>query len=190
VELVPDPPVETPRLRLRPFTLADLDALHAIHSREDVTRYLYWGPRTREEVRRALVAKLRGVAVAGEGDGLAFAVERRDSGELIGDCSLWWASEVHRQGEIGFLFHPAHHGRGFATEAGQALLALAFDGLGLHRVTGRLDGRNAASAAVLERLGMRREGHLVENEHVRGVWTDELVYALLDREWRARGGAP
>ena len=45
--------------------------------------------------------------------------------------------------------------------------------------------RNAASARVLERLGMRREAHFVENEWLKGEWTDELVYAMLDREWRA-----
>jgi len=65
------------------------------------------------------------------------------------------------------------------------MLRLGFEGLGLHRITGRLDGRNAASARVLERLGMRREAHLVENELVKGEWTDEVVYAMLDREWRA-----
>ena len=63
------------------------------------------------------------------------------------------------------------------------MLAIGFDGLGLHRIVGRLDARNRASARVLERLGMRREAHLVENEHVKGEWTDELVYALLAREW-------
>jgi RimJ/RimL family protein N-acetyltransferase len=69
------------------------------------------------------------------------------------------------------------------------MLALGFEGLGLHRIAGRLDGRNVASARVLERLGMRREAHLVENERVKGEWTDEVVYALLAREWVTRGGA-
>jgi RimJ/RimL family protein N-acetyltransferase len=66
------------------------------------------------------------------------------------------------------------------------MLALGFDGLGLHRIVGRLDARNTASARVLEKLGMRREAHFVSNEYLKGEWTDELVYALLDEEWRAR----
>jgi len=91
---------------------------------------------------------------------------------------------VHRQGEVGFLFHPQQQGRGYATEAGEALLGLAFDTYALHRVVGRLEPRNVASARVLERLGMRRKAHLLENEWVKGEWQSELVYALLDREWR------
>jgi len=51
---------------------------------------------------------------------------------------------------------------------------------------GRCDGRNLSSPRLMERLGMRREAHLVENEYVKGGWTDELIYAMLDREWQAR----
>jgi RimJ/RimL family protein N-acetyltransferase len=69
------------------------------------------------------------------------------------------------------------------------MLRLGFEDLGLHRILGRLDARNTASAKLLERLGMRREAHIVENEFVKGEWTDELLYGLLAREWAARGGA-
>jgi RimJ/RimL family protein N-acetyltransferase len=63
-------------------------------------------------------------------------------------------------------------------------LHLAFDVLGWHRVTARVDARNTASAALARRLGMRQEAHLVENEWFKGMWTDELGFALLAREWR------
>lgn len=63
------------------------------------------------------------------------------------------------------------------------MLRLGFDGLNLHRITGRLDARNTASARVLEKLGMRREAHLIDNEHVKGEWASELIYAMLAREW-------
>ncbi len=64
------------------------------------------------------------------------------------------------------------------------MLTFAFESLGLHRVVGRLEPRNRGSARVLEKLGMRREAHLVENEWVKGEWQSELVYAILEREWR------
>ena len=116
---------------------------------------------------------------------LSIAVTLREDGVLIGDCTLFWSSFEHRQGEIGFVFNPAFHGRGYGTEAARVLLELAFDGLRLHRVIGLLEARNRASAALLERLGMRREAHLIENEYARGEWQSELVYALLESEWRA-----
>ena len=185
-------PLQTDRLLLRPFAATDFDALLAIQSRADVARYLYWDPRTAAEVRETLDVKVRATAIVAEGDNVSLAAVLRESGELIGDCSLHWASAEHRQAEIGFAFHPDHHGHGYATEAAAALLALAFDDLKAHRVFGRLEARNTASARVLERLGMRKEAHLVENEHVKGEWQSEVVYALLEREWARRprkGGA-
>jgi RimJ/RimL family protein N-acetyltransferase len=170
-------PVGTDRLLLRPFAVTDFDALLAIQSRADVARYLYWDPRTAAEVRETLDTKVRATAIVAEGDSLSLAAVLRESGQLIGDCSLLWTSAEHRQAEIGFVFHPDHHGRGYATEAAAALLALAFDELRAHRVFGRLEVRNTASARVLERLGMRKEAHLVENEHVKGEWQSEVVYA-------------
>jgi RimJ/RimL family protein N-acetyltransferase/predicted N-acetyltransferase YhbS len=181
----PDYPLQTERLLLRPFRSDDLDALYAIHSDEAVVRYLYWEPRTRDEVRDALERKI-GAHVARPGEALSMAATLRDDGTLIGDCTLYWSSLEHRQGEIGFVFNPAFQGRGYATEAARALLEAAFDGLRLHRVVGRLEARNRASAAVLERLGMRREAHLIENEYVKDEWQSEVVYALLEDEWRAQ----
>ena len=181
-------PVQTDRLVLRPFAASDFDALLAIQSRADVARYLYWDPRTAAEVRETLDTKVRATAIIAEGDNLSLAAVLSESGEMIGDCSLRWASAEHRQAEIGFVFHPDHHGQGYATEAARALLALAFEDLRAHRVFGRLEARNTASARVLERLGMRKEAHLIENEHVKGEWQSEVVYALLEREWASRSG--
>jgi RimJ/RimL family protein N-acetyltransferase len=180
----PDYPLRTERLVLRPFAAGDFDALLSIQSRADVARYLFWDPRTAAEVREALDVKVRATAIVAEGDNLSVAAVLAATGELIGDCSLRWASAEHRQAEIGFVLHPDHHGRGYATEAAAALLELAFGELRAHRVFGRLEARNTASARVLQRLGMRKEAQLVENEFVKGEWQSEVVYALLEREWR------
>jgi RimJ/RimL family protein N-acetyltransferase len=183
--LRPALPIVTERLRLRPFEPGDLDALVAIHGDPEVVRYLYFDVRDRDELRTVLGEKRQRVVLAKEGDALNLAAVLAATGELVGDVTLFWRSEQHRQGEVGYVMHPAHGGRGYATEATRALLRIGFDELGLHRIIGRLDARNRASARVLERIGMRREAHLVENELVKGEWTDEVVYALLDREWRA-----
>jgi len=177
-------PLETERLLLRAFTPEDFDAVFAMQSRPDVARYLYWEPRTEPEVRTSLGMKVESRAIRADGDTLSVAAALRSTGELIGDCNLTLLSAEHGQGEIGFVFHPDHHGRGYATEASRQLLRIAFEDVGLHRVVGRLEARNAPSARVLEKLGMRREAHLVENEWVKGEWQSEIVLAILDREWR------
>lgn len=173
---------------LRPFESEDLDVLHAIRSREDVNRYLYGRPMSREETAAKLSERIeRRSTLAEPGDTLLLAVTLREpggeAGEVIGDVNLHWEPGEHRQAEVGYVLHPDHAGQGFATEATRPLITLAFAELGVHRVCGRLDGRNAASARVLEKLGMRREAHLRENEYVKGEWTDEVVYGVLAREW-------
>ncbi len=178
--------VETERLLLRPFTPADFSALHAYQSRADVTRYLLWDGRTEDQVREALGKKIAATVVVSEGDFLALAIELKETGAVIGDLTLELFSWEHACGELGYIIHPDHHGQGYATEGGRAMLSIAFDVLGLHRVIGRLEPRNVASARVLEKLGMRREAHFVENEYLKGEWQSEAVYAILDREWRAR----
>lgn len=181
-------PIETERLVLRPFTLDDLDDLYAIQSRPDVVAYLYWNTRSREEVRDVLRRKVEQTRLAEEGDALVLAVtlpgtEGLSTG-VIGEVTLWWRSIKHRQGEIGFVMNPAHHGHGYATEAAAALLDIAFDKLKLHRVYGRTDGRNTASAALMRRLGMRQEAQFIHNEWFKGAWGEELVFAILESEWR------
>ena len=188
--LRPAYPIETKRLLIRPFSEDDFEGMLAIHSRPDVVRYLYWEPRGPEEVRRVLREKSGMSAIEAEGDALSLAVVERNSGALLGEVSLGWRSEEHRQGELGFIIHPDHGGRGFATEAAEAMLALGFEDLGLHRIYGSTEARNAPSARLMERLGMRLEAHLIENEFVKGEWQSELDYAILDREWReSRAGA-
>jgi RimJ/RimL family protein N-acetyltransferase len=184
--LRPQYPIETDRLLLRPLTADDLDDVYEYDRRPDVARYLYWEPRTRAQSRLALDRNTRRTALEKEGDALVLAVVRRELGRVVGQVSLGWVSQEHRGGEIGFILDPAHHGRGLAREAVEAMLRLGFADLGLHRIVGQCDARNHASARLMERLGMRREAHLVANEHVKGEWTDGFVYAILAGEWRAR----
>lgn len=181
-----DAPIETERLRLRRFAMDDLDGLAAIQSRPEVARFLYWEAREREEVEPALAQFIAAGEISGEADdeSLSLAVERREDGALLGYLSIWLRSRQHRQAEIGFVFHPDAQGKGYAGEAARELLVLAFERLGAHRTFGRTDARNQASAALMRRLGMRQEAHLREAEIFKGEWGDELVFAILEHEWR------
>jgi len=177
----PDWPVETARLILRPFVAEDFEAVHAMRSDPEVARYLYQEPLSEEETRDRLARSI--ASWSSEGDWLSAAIVERASGATVGDVAFHWVSERDRTAEIGFILDPRHQGKGYATEAARAMLDWAFGTAGLHRVIGRTEARNTASSRVLEKLGMRLEAHLVENEWVKGEWQSELVYAVLDREW-------
>jgi RimJ/RimL family protein N-acetyltransferase len=187
MELALHPPprrIETERLVLRLYEPTELDALHALRDHEAAVRWLYDDPATLEESRERLARRIGLTRFALTGDGIGFAVEH--GGVIVGDASLALASAEHLQGELGYIVHPDHQGRGYATEAAAAVLDLAFDVFGLHRVVGRVEPRNVASARVLERLGMQREGLLVENELVTGEWQSEAIYALRQSQPRLR----
>jgi RimJ/RimL family protein N-acetyltransferase len=175
--------VRSARLLLRPLSAADVNALVAYRSIPDVCRYVPFNPMDVGTVTARLTSAWSLQALEQEGDALILGAVRADTGELIGDVMLRWLSAEHSSGEIGYVFSPAHGGRGYASEAAHALLHLAFDDLGLHRVMARVDARNMPSARLLARVGMRQEAHLIENEWFKGEWTDELDFAMITSEW-------
>jgi RimJ/RimL family protein N-acetyltransferase len=181
----PTYPIETQRLLVRPFADRDLKELTALYAMPEVLRYLYVGPRPDAEIARSLEERHSRTALDAAGDKLILTVEEKATGRPVGDVILVWLSAEHRSAEAGFIIHPACQGRGFAGEAIRPLLRFGFETMGFHRIIGRCDARNAASARVMAKLGMRREAHLIENEFIKGEWTDELVFAMLDREWAA-----
>jgi RimJ/RimL family protein N-acetyltransferase len=182
-------PVPTKRLLLRPLTGADVDALYAYRGQPDVCRYLPFRPMTREVIRERLATQWAETELTAEGQTVTLGVELAETGELIGDVILFWHSQEHRAGEIGYVLNPAFAGHGYATEAARALLGLGFDGLGLHRIVARLDERNGPSAKLAARLGMRQEARLVQNEWFKGEWATELDFAMLADEWPAHRDA-
>lgn len=179
-------PIETDRLILRRYVENDYDDLLKLQSNPDVTRFLLYDVRTPEQVREALSGRLADVPMDSDGQALTVAVILRDTGQHLGEVTLFMHNTEQRTGEIGYVFHPESHGHGYAAEASVELLRLGFEELGLHRIIARLDARNEGSVKLLERLGLRREAHFVKNEYLKGEWTDELVFAMLFEEWNKR----
>jgi RimJ/RimL family protein N-acetyltransferase len=175
---------ETDRLLIRPYTTTDLAAHLDLHSRPDVVRFIPWGVQD-EAGSRAAIERSQKLVWEGDDDSVKLAGFEKETRRLVGDFVIMLRSVEHGNGEVGYVVHPDFQGRGFATEAAGAMLQLAFDELGMRRMIARLDPRNVASARVLERLGMRREAHLVKNEWFKGELADEYDYALLAEEWES-----
>jgi RimJ/RimL family protein N-acetyltransferase len=172
----------TERLQLREFVEADWPALHAVESVPEVARYQSFEPRTPEESRAYVLSS---AASAAEEPRLTYdlAMVLRAENQLIGRCGLGLTDPAIGEAMIWYTLHPQYWGQGLTTEAARALIDHGFRRLRLHRVWADCDPANPGSWRVLEKLGMRREGHLIENVPLGDGWTDSYLYAILAREW-------
>lgn len=178
-------PIRTERLILRRFAPTDVADFLAFRANPEVLRLILEEPFT-EAGATTFLGRQAAFDPATQKGYFALAVVRTASNTVIGEIGLFLHSDAENRGDIGWIIHPDYQGRGYATEAAQALLAFCFDGLHLHRVTAGCDSRNTASHRLMERSGMRREGHLRESRFADGAWHDEYLYALLRSEWRAQ----
>ena len=175
-------PVEPERLVLRRFVPADFAAYADYHSRPEVYRFLYAEAPDGDALRMQFDTVLS-APFSKDGDVLRLAVTRRDDDVLLGEVLLKIASKEALQAEVGYIFNPVHTGKGYATEAVRAVIDLGFATFGYHRIFARLDAQNQGSVGVVERLKMRKEAHLIQNDRFNGVWGDEFIYAILTSEW-------
>ncbi len=183
------PVLHTTRLRLRPFSDTDADALFALHSSAHVLRY--WDSPPWNEPARAERFIADCGQMADEGTGVRLAMERVSDGAFLGWCGLTRWNPGFRSASLGYCLDDGAWGHGYATEAAYALLHWAFDALDLNRVQAEADTRNVASARVLAKLGFVHEGTLREDCIVNGDVSDSWVFGLLWREWQlVQGPAP
>lgn len=181
-------PIETPRLLLREFVSRDLEAVHAYSSIPQATQYLIWGPNTLLQSKQTIRAFLDDqkerprvnfdLAIVRKG-----TARRGDGPRLIGGVGLKLADWDNRTADIGYVLHPDYWGQGYALEAAQGLAHAGFRELGLQRIVATCDQRNKASARVMEKLGMRREGVFRQSKYIHGGWRDEFLYAILAEEF-------
>ena len=175
------------RLVLRRFDDNDIAAFQAYRNDPEVARYQSWEGCTLDQA-RSFVRVQKAQPEAAPGEWLQIAIALQATNALIGDCALKIHAHDRRQAVIGFTLARAYQGQGFAFEAVACLLDYLFGELHLHRVCADADPRNTASCRLLERLGMRREGHLVQSLWFKGDWVDEVLFAILSNEWFERRG--
>jgi RimJ/RimL family protein N-acetyltransferase len=174
--------LDSARLILRRFNDADLAPFLAYLNDPLVARYQSWESYTLEAAQEAIDVQ-QNLEPGVPGKWFTFALELKETGALVGHVALSVREESRQQAEIGFTLAREFHGKGLGCEAARRVLDYAFDELDLHRVVAITDCENASSVALLERLGMRREGHFIQNIWFKGKWGDEYQYAILRDEW-------
>jgi RimJ/RimL family protein N-acetyltransferase len=170
--------LETARLRLDALHPDDASAMFRYRADPEVARYQGWLPESLAEVER-FIGKQSAMPLPGTWFQRAI---RLHDGVLAGDLGFCLSGDG--QAEFGITVAPSLQGRGVAREAAQALLGELFGRLDVHRVHASVDPRNLASMALMRCLGMRQEAHFRESFRHRGEWVDDVVFALLAREWR------
>jgi ribosomal-protein-alanine N-acetyltransferase len=175
----------TERLLLREFVEADWRSVLAYQVDPLYLRYTPWSQRTETDVHNFVWMFLHWQEERPRRK-FQLAITLRSNGQFIGNCGIRGTPNKTWEAEIGYELDSHYWGQGYATEAAQALLAFGFNELRLHRIWAYCIADNVASSHVLEKIGMRFEGRLYENEWMKERWWDTLNYAILDREWFAR----
>lgn len=171
--------LKTERLRIRGFCAEDWKDLYEYLSDERVVKYEPYGAFTEEESRLEAIRR--------SNDESFYAVCLKDTDKVIGN--LYFSEQEFGTWELGYVFNANYHGKGYASEAVEVLLEDAFKCRGIRRVIAMCNPENCASWRLLERLGLRREGHLLQNIYFRTddqgspIWQDTYEYAILSDEW-------
>lgn len=173
-------PIQTERLSLRPHQMQDAEPLHTIYANSQVARFLLDEPWTREDADAKIAERVPKTDLDGESGALALVIDHE--GAVIGDVALWLTDREHLLAEIGWVLDPGFGGLGFAAEAAQAVLDLAFDRYRVHRVAAQMDARNTASAKLASKIGMTREAHLRADWWSKGEWTDTVIFGMLSTD--------
>lgn len=173
------PTLETERLRIRPYTEADIPELVPLVGAREVaaTTLRIAHPYTNQDARDFL-------ELARELDKLWLAMTLRADGRQIGGIGLR-IEQPHRHAELGYWLGVSYWGHGYATEASREMLRYGFEDLGLQRIFATHFKHNPASGRVLKKIGMRYEG--CQREHLLkwGQFVDSELYGILRREWES-----
>ena len=182
------PHLETPRLRLRPLRLTDVDDVFAYASNPNLTRYTLWDThRTREDSFRFVHNYAQSRYEEGHADPLGLILKDGPDA-VIGTVGVFWNTRENRALELGYALAEPYWGRGLIAEAGRAVIDYAFASTDALRVQAHHMAENVASGRVLEKLGLTREGTLRQALWHRGRAWDIVVYSLLRAEWRGPTG--
>jgi RimJ/RimL family protein N-acetyltransferase len=175
------PLLETQRLTLRAFTMADAPQVQRLAGDRDIASTTLVIPHPYEDgMAEAWIGTLEAKFAAGRS--VILAITLRDCGELIGGTGLAIEPE-HNRAELGYWIGKPFWNHGYATEAGKAMLHYAFATLQLNRVYAYHYCRNPASGRVLQKMGMTHEGRLRRHTLKWGVFEDDDFYGILRSEY-------
>ncbi|WP_075602075.1 GNAT family N-acetyltransferase [Saccharicrinis aurantiacus] len=171
--------LRTERLLLRPIKASDAAEIFTYRSDAETNKYQGWIPETIEDV-GSFVAKVS-TEINISDTWFQFVIIDIKTSTIIGDVGIHFIDAA--QAEIGCTLAKNQHGKGYASEALKAVIDYLFHTLNKHRIIASIDPLNMSSISLVERLNFRKEAHFKESLFINGEWVDDIVYAILKKEW-------
>jgi [ribosomal protein S5]-alanine N-acetyltransferase len=175
--------ITTPRLLLCEYAEADFEGVHAYARDPETVRFMTWGPNQPDQTRAFIQMAISHQTLDPRVD-YQFVVRLRSTKRIISGCGIHIRRPDHRGAEVGYCFNRQFWGQGYATETMGALLKFGFLALKLHRIIATCDPRNIGSERVMQKNGLRKEAHFIQELWQRSKWRDSLLYAILEHEWK------
>lgn len=176
--------INTQRLIIRIAIPEDAEAIYAYRSDIIENQYQGWFPNSVNEVYDYLNGMPKSLDIADVC--FQFAIISIHDKRLIGDMGIIFTGHNQLQTEVGCTLHKDFQGKGYATEALKAMVNYLFFHLNKHRIIASIDPRNSSSIRLIDRLGFRKEAHFKESYYLRGEWVDDIIYAMLSKEWKEK----
>lgn len=174
--------LKTDRLYIRPISVNDKEAIFEYRSDSETNKYQGWIPKNIEDAEVFIAKTSKELNVPGTW--FQLVITEPESDLLIGDIGIHFIDSENQQVEIGCTLKKGCQGKGYATEALKKVIDFLFMDLKKHRIVTSIDPDNLSSIKLVERLGFRKEAHFVESLLINGRWVDDIVYAILEKEWK------
>jgi RimJ/RimL family protein N-acetyltransferase len=173
--------LETNRLVIRPLTLNDKKEFFEYRRDKEINKYQGWIPETMKDV-EVFIGKISEQINLPE-TWFQFIILEKETQKIVGDLGIHFIDSENKQVEIGCTLNKNFQNNGFATESLKRLIDYLFDELSKHRIITSIDPDNKNSIRLVERIGFRKEAHFVESLFINGKWVDDLIYALIEKDW-------
>lgn len=173
------------RLVLRPLRPTDANSLYAYRRDETANAFQSWIPTSIEDARER-IRENSALKINVPNTWYQLAIIEKATQKMIGDIGIHFLANNKHEVEYGITLAASAQGKGYATEALKTVFDYIFQHLNKRRITASIDPQNAASLALSERLGMRKEAHFVQSLWFKGQWVDDVIYAILKQEFENR----
>jgi len=176
--------LETERLVIRPIRLEDKVNVFEYRSDTETNKYQGWIPKTMNDVEFFINEIAKEINIPETW--FQFVIIEKKCQKVIGDVGVHFWDKQNKQVEIGCTLNKSFHCNGYATEAVCRIINFLFVELKKHRIITSIDPNNKSSIRLVERIGFRKEAHFVESLFVNETWVDDLIYALIEKNWETK----